>query len=181
MKAIPWEVNERKFSDAYVAGFFDGDGSLVATLGKNTLKYRRAYRPRIKINFTQHVRQVEMLRDLQKYLGAGIVRVASAHDQAELVIVDRNDVSRVLGRMLPHLVLKEQQAILALEIITQLGENLRTNRISEDNYQAIMKSITKIRILNSNTGGKRNLESFDPVTTQSRRLELLQRNKKLKQ
>ena len=165
IKTIPWEVDERIFSDAYIAGFFDGDGSLVATLEKQSSKYLRTYRPRIKINFTQHIRYFEMLSEIQEYLGAGKVRAAFAHDQAELVIVDRNDISRVLKRMLPHLVLKKQQAILALEIISQLGQNLRTNRIDEENYQAILKNIVKIRSLNSKTGGKRKFSSFDPVTT----------------
>ena len=165
MKAIPWEVNEKKFSDAYVAGFFDGDGSLVATLEKQPPQYLRTYRPRIKINFTQHIRHFDMLCGVQKFLDAGKVSTASTHDQAELVIVDRNDVRRILNRMLPHLVIKKQQAIIALEILSQLGDNLRTNRISDDTYLLILKNIEKIRSLNSKTGGKRKLLSFDPVTT----------------
>ena len=165
MKAIPWEVDEGKFSDAYVAGFFDGDGSLVAILEKQSVRYLRTYRPRIKINFTQHIRYFEMLCGVQKYLGVGKVSIAKTHNQAELVIVDRNEVSRILNRMLPHLVLKKRQAILALEALSQFGENLRTNRISDENYQAILKIIAKIRNLNSNTGEKRKFSSFDPVTT----------------
>ena len=165
MKTIPWEVDEGRFSDEYVAGFFDGDGSLVATLEKQSPRYLRAYRPRIKINFTQHKRHFDMLCGIQIYLSAGKVSIATAHDQAELVIVDRNEVSRILSRMLPHLVLKKQQAILALEALSQFGENLRTNRISDRNYSAIVKTIAKIRNLNSNSGGKRKFSSFDPVTT----------------
>ena len=165
MKAIPWEVDEVKFSDAYVAGFFDGDGSLVAILEKNPSKYLRTYRPRIKINFTQHIRQVNMLHEMQKYLGAGKVRVSSAHDQAELVIVDRNDVKRILNKMLSHLILKKKQAVIAFEILSQIGDNLRTNRISDESYSSILTKIKEIRSLNSKTGGKRKFLSFDPVTT----------------
>ena len=165
MKAIPWEVDERKFSDAYIAGFFDGDGSLVAILEKQSSKYLRTYRPRIRINFTQHIRHVEMLNEMQKYLDAGKVRVSSAHDQAELVIVDRREVKRILDKMLPHLILKKKQAILALETLSQFGENLRTNRISDENYSSILKKIEEIRTLNSKSGGKRKFLSFDPVTT----------------
>ena len=178
MKTIPWEVDEGKFSDAYVAGFFDGDGSLVAILEKQSAQYLRAYRPRIKINFTQHIRHFDTLCEIQKYLDAGKVSVAKAHDQAELVIVDRTEVSRILNRMLPHLVLKKQQAILALEALSQFGKNLRTNRISDQKYSAIMKIILNIRNLNSHTGGKRKFSSFDPVTTLRKKAkELSQRNK----
>ena len=165
METIPWEVDEGKLSDAYIAGFFDGDGSLVATLEKQSSPYLRVYRPRIKINFTQHIRHFDMLCEIQKYLDAGKVSIAKTHDQAELVIVDRNDVSRILNRMLPHLVLKKQQAIFALEVLSQLGKNLRTNRISDKNYSVIVKTILKIRNLNSHSGGKRKFSSFDPVTT----------------
>ena len=145
--------------------FFDGDGSLVATLEKQPPKYNRAYRPRIKINFTQHIRHIGMLYEMQKYLDAGKVRVSSAYDQAELVIVDRNDVKRVLNKMLSHLILKKKQAIIAFEIISQIGDNLRTNRISDENYSSIITKIKEIRSLNSKTGGKRKFLSFDPVTT----------------
>ena len=102
---------------------------------------------------------------MQKYLDAGKVRVSSAYDQAELVIVDRNDVKRVLNKMLSHLILKKKQAIIAFEIISQIGDNLRTNRISDENYSSIITKIKEIRSLNSKTGGKRKFLSFDPVTT----------------
>jgi len=165
MKTIPWEVYERRFSDAYVAGFFDGDGSLVATLEKQSPKYSRTYRPRIKINFTQHIRHREMMNDLQKYLGAGVVRVVTGHYQAEIVIVDRKDVDRILRRLLPHLVINKQQATLALEILSRMGENSRTNRISDPDYFKILEMIEEIRALNSNSGGKRKFLSYNPVTT----------------
>ena len=139
MKTIPWEVDEKVFTDAYVAGFFDGDGSLVAILEKQPSKYLRTYRPRIRINFTQHLRHSKMLEKLKDYLGAGSVRKYPSHDMAELVIQDRVEISRILKRLLPHLVLKKDQAVLALEILSLMGENIRTNRISEENYNEILK------------------------------------------
>ena len=129
---------------------------------KNPPKYFRTYRPRIKMNFTQHVRHIEMLHKMQKYLGAGKVSVASKHNQAELVISDRNDLVKVINQILPHLVLKRQQAILALEILSQFGKNLRTNRILESDYLIILEKIIIIRSLNSGTGGKRNFSHLTP-------------------
>ena len=165
MKGIPWEVDCINFSDAYVAGFFDGDGSLVAILEKQSSKYSRTYRPRIRVNFTQHIRHKNMLEDLKIYLGAGEVRLVSSHDLAELVIQDRQDIRKILERMFPHLVLKRKQAIIALEVLDLLGDNIRTNRISDENYSEILKKISEIRSLNSKTGGKRKIHQFDPVTT----------------
>ena len=165
MKTTPWEVDEKVFTDAYVAGFFDGDGSLAAILEKQTSKYLRTYRPRIRINFTQHLRHLKMLEKLRDYLGAGNVRKHSSHDMAELVIQDRIEISRILKRLLPHLILKKNQVILALEILSLMGKNTRTNRISKENYIKILNRIKSIRTLNSKSGGKRNIDSFNPVTT----------------
>ena len=165
MKTTPWEVDEKIFTDAYVAGFFYGDGSLVAILEKQTSKYLRTYRPRIRINFTQSLKHSKMLEKLRNYLGAGSVHKHSSHEMAELVIQDRVEISKILKRILPHLVLKKNQAVLALEILSLMGENICTNRISEKNYNKILNCIKKIRNLNSKSGGKRNIDSFNPVTT----------------
>ena len=165
MERIPWEVDGMSFSDAYVAGFFDGDGSLVAILEKNSSKYLRTYRPRIKINFTQHLRHAQMLEGLRNYLGAGVIRLVPSHKLAELVITNRIEVKRIINKMLPHLVLKKKQALIALEILSLLGDNTRSNRISDDVYSEIIKNISKVRALNSRTGGKKKSSPFDPVTT----------------
>jgi hypothetical protein len=162
METIPWEVDSSTFSDQYIAGFFDGDGSLVATLEKQTSKYSRVYRPRIKLNFTQHIRYKDILDDMQKFLDAGTVRVAPSHFLAELVITDRKDVIRILNRMLPHLVIKKQRAFIALEVLAHLGENTRTNRISDESYEIILEKINRIRTLNSKSGGKRVMVNLTP-------------------
>ncbi|OHA34059.1 MAG: hypothetical protein A2928_02635 [Candidatus Taylorbacteria bacterium RIFCSPLOWO2_01_FULL_45_15b] len=179
MKRIPWEVGENKFTDAYVAGFFDGDGSLVAILEKQSSKYSRTYRPRLRINFTQHIRHSAMLDRLCDYLGAGHVRLYSSHEMAELVIQDRVDILRVLNKMLPHLILKKNQVILAIEVLLLIGENVRTNRISDINYFKILECVKKIRNLNSKSGGKKDFISLNPVTTSRLTRESSQRSRDL--
>ena len=97
METIPWEVDSEKFSDSYVAGFLDGDGSIVAVLERRPERRRFPYRIRLKINFTQHIRHRNVIVKLQNFLGGvGAVREVKSHNLVELVIQDRNEVQRTL-------------------------------------------------------------------------------------
>ena len=163
IRSMPWEVDSPQFSDAYVAGFLDGDGSIVATVSRQPKKYRFPWRIYLKINFTQHVRHKLMLDHLKDFLDSyGNVRVVKSHDLAELVIVDRRQIKEVLRRLLPHLVLKREQAGLVLRIISIYdGSAISKNGksfLSEGERSEIFSLVARIRNLNSGTGGKRSLD-----------------------
>lgn len=157
MKTIPWEVDASKFSDSYVAGFLDGDGSIVATVEKRPERRRFPYRVRLKINFTQHIRHIGLLAEIQKFLGGiGSLRKTSAHNLAELVIQDRKEVRELLKKLLPVLVLKERQAkimLATIEIYDKATVKIRSS-ISEKEFAKILSLVREIRNLNSRTGGK---------------------------
>src|SRR3989338_3330618 len=160
MKTIPWEVDSSKFSDSYVAGFLDGDGSIVATLEKRPERRRFPYRVRLKLNFTQHNRHRKMVEKLQDFLGGvGSVREVTSHNLVELVIQDRNQVEVIVKRLLPHIVLKERQAKLMLETIAVYNKskvNVRSS-LSEKEFAKIIALVRGIRKLNSHTGGKQTI------------------------
>jgi len=160
MKTIPWEVDNSKFTDRYVAGFLDGDGSIVATVEHRPERRRFPYRVRLKINFTQHNRHYDFLLKLQQFLGGiGSIRNISSHNLAELVIQDRKQVKGILERLLPYLVLKERQAKLilaAIEIYDSAIVNVRSS-LSEKEFQHVLAIIRQVRNLNSGTGGKKKL------------------------
>ena len=87
--------------DAYLAGFLDGDGSVVATLERYYSK-RFPYRVRIKVNFTQHARHEDKLKLMQEALGrVGVIRTNKHKNLAELVIQERSQVKTVLVRLAP--------------------------------------------------------------------------------
>ena len=157
MKTIPWEVDDSRFSNSYVAGFLDGDGSIVATVEKRPERRRFPYRIRLKINFTQHIRHIDLLRKLKKFLGdRGTVRMVQAHNLAELVVQDRQGVKEVLERLLPHIILKQRQAKIMLAVIN-IYENAKVNTrssLSEKEFAKILSMVREIRNLNSRTGGK---------------------------
>ena len=157
MKAIPWEVNDSHFSDSYVAGFLDGDGSIVATVEKRPERRRFPYRIRLKINFTQHIKHINMLRALQKFLkNYGKIRIAKTHNIAELVIQDRNQVKETIEKLLPHIILKKRQAKIMLAIITVYNDAkvIVRSSLSEKEFANILSLVREIRNLNSHTGGK---------------------------
>jgi len=160
MKAIPWEVSGSKFSDSYIAGFLDGDGSIVATTERRPERRRFPYRIRLKINFTQHIRHLGYLVKLQKFFGGiGSMRKVVSHNLAELVIQDREQVKMVLRRLLPHVVLKERQIkiMLAIMDIYDTSKVHVRSSLSEKEFAKILALVREIRNLNSRTGGKQTL------------------------
>src|SRR3989344_353891 len=157
MKAIPWEVDRMSFSDSYVAGFLDGDGSIVATIEYRPERRRFPYRVRLKITFTQHVRHRKMIEKLRVFLGnRGHVWEVRSHNLVELVIQDRKELKATLERLKPHLVIKRMQAELMERIIAIYDHatvKVRSS-LSEKEYANIISLVQRLRARNSNTGGK---------------------------
>src|SRR3989344_3716890 len=92
-------------SDEYLAGFLDGDGSVVATLERYHSK-RFPYRVRIKVNLTQHARHEDKLMLMQEALGnSGVIRLNKRKNLTELVIQERSQVKTVLARLVPFLLI----------------------------------------------------------------------------
>ncbi|MBI2676613.1 MAG: LAGLIDADG family homing endonuclease [Candidatus Yanofskybacteria bacterium] len=169
METTPWEVNGKNVSDQYIAGFLDGDGSIVAVIEKRPDRRRFPYRVRLKINFTQHVRHKNLMLLLQESLGkVGSVRYTPTHNLSELVIQKREDLKRVLERLLPHLILKQRQAKIMLAMIDIFDQGLVNIRssLSDKDFEKLFSMALEIRKINSGAGGKKNYEVINPVTTQ---------------
>jgi intein/homing endonuclease len=148
---------KQTLSDDYIAGFFDGDGSIVATLEMYQSK-RYPYRVRLKANFAQHVRHIRILETIQQMLGGvGAIRTVIPKQYAELVIQNRTELKILLERLMPKLFLKKRQAQLALEALKALEGNQKhqPSNLSEKAYARILDLIRNIRALNAHSGGKR--------------------------
>jgi hypothetical protein len=170
MKTTPWEVNAKKLSDSYIAGFLDGDGSIMASVENRPERRRFPYRIRLRINFTQHERHRKLIEIIRNFLGnVGAVREVKSHKLVELVIQDRKEVEYILKRLLRFIILKERQAKCLLEIIEiykKATVNTRSS-LSEKEYMDILNLVQKVRSYNSSTGGRIQIKAFNPVTTQS--------------
>jgi len=170
MKTTPWEVVGSRISDAYLAGFLDGDGSIVAAICKQDSKRypNKPYRIILKINFTQHIRHEVLLMAIRKFLGVGSIRRIPSHNLSELVIVKKGDIEGILNRMVSHLLLKRKQALIALRMIKIFKncKRIKKNAIAPHDFARLLSMAMEIRKLNSGTGGKNSHKLINPVTTQ---------------
>ena len=102
---------------AYIAGFLDADGAIMAVIEKHREK-RFGFRVRVALKVTQHSR--EILDWIQRMLRVGIVRANRLGDSRQtfdLHIRDRSDVRKVLEMLMPHLRVKIAQARIAIQIL----------------------------------------------------------------
>lgn len=150
---------KQELSDDYIAGFFDGDGSVIATL-ETYRSNRYPYRVRLKANFAQHLRHIEVLKTIQRTLGnVGAIRIVIPKQYAELVIQNRTELTIVLERLMPRLVLKKRQVQLALQALKALEGNHKhqPSNLSKTKYARVLDIIQNIRSLNAVSGGKRTI------------------------
>ena len=88
MKTTPWEV---KLSNQYIAGFLDGDGSIVA-LKVKTKQRRFDYRLKLRINFTQKKKDKFILEKIRDCFGkVGRVSDSRKYYISEYVIANKPD------------------------------------------------------------------------------------------
>lgn len=101
----------------YLAGFIDGDGSLVAQFVR-----RPDYVFKFQIRFTVQITQLKKRRDflfsIQKLIGYGTIR--DRGNISDYVLTETKCVYSFLKQLSPFLRIKKRQADLILQIIEQL-------------------------------------------------------------
>jgi hypothetical protein len=100
---------------AYIAGFLEGDGCLLAQIVKGpTYKYKHTIR--IGIIFYQRKDKHWFFLWLKKKIGIGVIRLRK-DNMLEYSIIGMVPVKSFLKSLLPFLILKKNLAILFFEII----------------------------------------------------------------
>lgn len=107
-------LNEEK---AYIAGFLDGDGSIMAQLVARK-DYKLGYQIRVSIVFYQKTDHQDILFWLKQQLGYGYIR-ARRDGVSEYTIVGFREVEYVLILLYPFLRLKKNLAKQVLALIKQ--------------------------------------------------------------
>lgn len=106
--------NEEK---AYIAGFLDGDGSIMAQLVSRK-DYKLGYQIRVSCVFYQKTTHREFLLWLKEQLDCGYVRIRN-DGMSEYTIVGLREVEHVLTLLYPFLRLKKALAREVLDLIKQ--------------------------------------------------------------
>jgi hypothetical protein len=105
---------------AYIAGFLDGDGSIMAQLVKRN-DYKLGYQIRVSIVFYQKTVHQKFLLWLKGRLGFGYIRDRN-DGMSEYAIVGLREVEYVLTLLYPFLRLKKALAKDVLYLIKQHPE-----------------------------------------------------------
>ena len=151
-RAIPREdilTNEEK---AYIAGFLDGDGSIMAQLVFRK-DYKLGYQIRVSIVFYQKTVHQDILLWLKERLGYGYVRMRN-DGMSEYTIVGLREVSYVLTLLYPFLRLKK---VLAKEVLTLIKRHPTTRKMTASKLISLSRLVDKTA--NFNYSKKRTVTS----------------------
>ena len=103
---------------AYIAGFLDGDGSVLAQIVERK-EYIYHYQIRFTVSFVQKTKRKHFLMQLQKEIGNGTLRDRN-DGISELALVGWQSVNPLLKQLQPVARIKLKQINLVLKIIEQL-------------------------------------------------------------
>ena len=131
-----------KIKLAYIAGFLDGDGSLMLQLKKRS-DSKRAIRFMTTICFYQDTRHAKTLYWIKEVLGIGYI--SNRNDgMTELRINGYKQIGNILKSLIPHIRFKKLQAhalILACEILS----NIKFNKLTKIQLQKLVDLILVIQ------------------------------------
>ena len=118
IKKIPWEV-DLQIDLAYIAGFLDGDGSLMLQI-KNRKDGKSKVRFMSTICFYQDTRHEKDLHWIKKVLGKGYFSQRN-DGMSELRINGYESVKHILGLLRPFIRFKKIQAEALIDACTILS------------------------------------------------------------
>jgi len=127
--------NEEK---AYIAGFLDGDGSIMAQLVFRK-DYKLGYQIRVSIVFYQKTTHQNQLFWLKEQLGYGYIRVRN-DGMSEYTIVGLREVSLVLILLYPFLRLKKE---LAKEVLSLIKLHPSSRKMTASKLISLSKLVDK--------------------------------------
>ena len=132
-------IESSKFS-TYLAGFLDGDGSIYVRAKPNS-SYKYGYQIAPTIAFFQS-RKNEKFPELCKRITYGTLRVRK-DNIFEYTISKQGEIKNFLRSVLPHLVLKQEQAQLMLKIL-----DYKEKVQDADDFSELLRLIDSFRELN---------------------------------
>ena len=162
----------REETKAYIAGFLDGDGSIMFQLIERK-DYIYGYQIRASVCFYQDSNHKEGLKWLREKIGYGYIRDRN-DGVSDYTIVGYDKVEEVLKMVKPYVVFKAVHVERALELLGAIRENLKP---TPEQLMKLAKLVDSYAILNyskKKTNNAAKVEEFlnrkgllTPVTTES--------------
>jgi hypothetical protein len=128
---------------AYIAGFLDGDGSIMAQLVSRK-DYKLRYQIRVSVVFYQKAKHQEFLLWLKEQLGYGYVRMRN-DGMSEYTIVGLREVEYVLALLYPYLRLKKT---LAASVLTIIGQHPPQRQMTAKKLVQLSKQVDRTALFN---------------------------------
>ena len=140
---------------AYIAGFLDGDGSVMLQIKKRKDGNISSHRFMATICFYQDARHAKPLMWIRKVLGIG--HIAYRNDgMAELRVNGFGQIERILESLLPFIKFKKIQAKNILHSVRLLQKSERT----EKDLRMIVEDILRVQSENYATRKKKTKEDM---------------------
>jgi len=142
---------------AYIAGFLDGDGTVMAIIERHKEK-KFKFRVRVLLEFTQHKDNIAILEFIRKKIGSGSLSISNKRHVWKLSIKDTKVLKGILNGLKPFVIGKKKQIEMALKIlgtpVNSRSDLLRMGKLADKLSTFNMKS--KSRRINTS----KLLESF---------------------
>ena len=156
MKQQDNTVGSRHNNDlAYIAGFLDGDGSIMLQIKKRKDGNVSSRRFMATICFYQDARHAKPLEWIRKILGIGYMSYRN-DGMAELRINGFKQVGEILSALMPFIRFKKVQATEIVKAVGILQNDVRT----ESDLRKIAGAMVRIQSVNYATRKKKTLEEI---------------------
>ena len=162
----------REETKAYIAGFLDGDGSVMFQLVERK-DYIYGYQIRASICFYQDSNHKEGLKWLKDKIGYGYIRDRN-DGVSDYTIVGYDRVEQVLKMVKPYVVFKAVHVERALELLSAIKENPKPTPEQLIKLAKLVDSYAVLNYSKKKTNNAIKVEKFldrkgllTPVTTES--------------
>lgn len=146
---------KRIASYAYIAGFLDGDGSIMLQMHRRKAGID-VFRVKTVVCFYQDKRHLDKIEWFKQILGCGYIYTRT-DDICELRIEGFQRVFEVLSKLKPYIQFKQKQVDLMLRLIPKLQQKL----LLKEEIIAWIKEMQEYNYFSS----QRNTLTVVPVTT----------------
>jgi hypothetical protein len=140
---------------AYIAGFLDGDGSIMLQIKKRKDGNVSGRRFMATICFYQDARHATPLEWIRKVLGIGYMSYRN-DGMAELRINGFKQTEEILLKLLPFIKFKKLQAAEIVKAVRILQKDVRT----ENDLRKVAAAMIRIQSVNYATRKKKTLEEI---------------------